>query len=120
MLLALGIPCSAQLTVILAMLGSLSLAAMFVWIAVVFGVIVLVGSLAARVVPGERPSFYMEIPPLRLPNPRNVFVKTFTRVKWYFREVMPLFVLASFLIWVGKITHVCDLVVAALRWLSCL
>jgi len=73
-----------------------------------------VGGLAARVMPGDPPQFYMELPPLRLPRPGNVLVKTYTRMVWYFKEVLPLFILASVLIWVGRITGLFDLLTAAL------
>ena len=64
--------------------------------------------------PGDPPQFYMELPPLRLPHARNVLIKTYTRMVWYFKEVLPLFILASVLIWVGRITGVFDLLTAAL------
>jgi ferrous iron transport protein B len=99
-LLALGIPCSAQLTVILAMLASLSLAAMFVWIAVVFGVIVLVGSLAARIVRGRTSDFVLELPPLRVPRPMNILIKTAARIEWYLKEAVPLFILGTLILFV--------------------
>ncbi|MDD2853462.1 MAG: nucleoside recognition domain-containing protein, partial [Desulfuromonadaceae bacterium] len=34
----------------------------------------------------------------------NVVTKTYTRMQWYFMEILPLFVLASVLLWLGKIT----------------
>ena len=52
--------------------------------------------------------FYMEIPPLRLPQPRNVLVKTLTRMQWYFIEIFPLFILASVLLWAGKLSGALD------------
>ncbi len=103
LLLALAIPCSAQLGVILAILSG-SPTALLVWGLVIAGVFLLVGALAARLMPGERPSFYMELPPLRLPQLRNVLVKTYSRMQWYLLEVLPFFLLASVVIWVGRIT----------------
>ncbi|MEK7667047.1 MAG: nucleoside recognition domain-containing protein, partial [Gemmatimonadota bacterium] len=66
-------------------------------------------SLAARLLPGEPPSFYLELPPLRRPLLRNVLLKTGTRVRWYFAEIFPLFLLASLILWVGELT-------GALQW----
>ncbi len=112
-LLALAIPCSAQLGVILGMMSTAP-RAMAVWAGFVIGVFLLVGWLSARILPGEPPVFYMEIPPLRLPRPGAVAVKTLTRMQWYFAEILPLFLLASVLIWLGKLTGVFDAVVAGL------
>ncbi len=103
MLLALAVPCSAQLGVILAILAGRP-GALAVWAIVVTGMFLLVGFLAAQLMPGERPSFYMELPPLRMPGVTNVLVKTYTRMEWYLREVFPVFILASVLIWLGQIT----------------
>jgi ferrous iron transport protein B len=112
-LLSLAIPCSAQLGVMLGLLnGQVGLLA--IWGGIVGGVFLLIGWLAAKVMPGERPTFYMELPPLRLPTLRNVLVKTYTRMEWYLREVFPLFVAASIFIWFGRLTGLFDLLVAAL------
>jgi ferrous iron transport protein B len=102
-LLALAIPCSAQLGVILGLLSGTP-GALAVWTVCILLIFLLVGFLAARVVPGERPMFYMEIPPLRLPQARNVLVKTLTRMQWYFLEIFPLFIIASVILWAGKMT----------------
>jgi ferrous iron transport protein B len=105
LLLALAIPCSAQLGVILAML-SIHPGGLLIWAGVVAFVFLLVGFLAARLMPGEQPAFSMELPPLRAPRLGNVAVKTLTRMEWYLREIIPIFLLASVLIWLGRVTGV--------------
>lgn len=102
-LLALAIPCSAQLGVILGIL-SVSRVALLVWGTTVFIVFIIVGAVAARLLPGAPPRFHMEIPPLRMPQLRNVLVKTYARMHWYFIEVLPLFLFASVLLWIGDLT----------------
>jgi len=113
-LLALAIPCSAQLGVILALLSHRPLG-LAIWVGVVTLVFLLVGYLSARLMPGRAPSFYMEIPPLRVPSLRNVLAKTYARMEWYLMEVLPLFILASVVIWVGQLTHLFQLAVSALE-----
>jgi ferrous iron transport protein B len=114
MLLALAVPCSAQLGVILALLEGKPLP-MMIWAGVVALIFLLIGFLTAMIMPGERPSFYMEVPPLRLPKISNVLVKTYVRVKWYFKEIMPLFLLASVFIWLGQLTGLFDVVLNLLK-----
>ncbi len=109
LLLALAIPCSAQMGVILGLLSGVP-GALMAWMASMVGVFLLVGFLAAQIVPGERPMFYMEIPPMRLPQFQNVMIKTLTRMQWYFMEIFPLFMIASVLLVAGKLT-------GALEWL---
>ncbi len=95
MLLALAVPCSAQLGVLLAMMATLAPASALVWVGVVLGVLMLVGWLTARVVPGEPSDFILEIPPMRRPQMSNVLMKTFSRIGWYLREVIPIFVVGT-------------------------
>lgn len=102
-LLGLAIPCSAQLGVILSILSGNPKGLLF-WAGVVGLEFILIGYLASRVLPGEAPTFILEMPPLRRPRLSNIAVKTYSRMQWYFLEVLPLFVLASFLIWIGKLT----------------
>lgn len=107
LLLALAIPCSAQLGVVFAVLAG-NVMALLVWVLAVALIFMLVGYLAGKVLPGERSSFYMEVPPLRLPKLSNVLAKTLTRLQWYFMEVFPVFIVASIILWAGKETGAFD------------
>jgi len=98
LLLALAVPCSAQLGVILGMLGALSWKATAIWMGSVVGIMLLVGYLAAKVVPGEKTEFFLEIPPIRRPNMMNIVVKTVGRIEWYLKEAVPLFILGTFIL----------------------
>ncbi|HEY0670956.1 MAG TPA: ferrous iron transport protein B, partial [Longimicrobiales bacterium] len=112
-LLALAIPCSAQLGVIMGVLA-VSPLSLLVWGASTFLVFVMVGFAGARLLPGSPASFHMEIPPLRMPRLSNVAVKTYSRMHWYFMEVLPLFLLASVLLWLGDLTGAFQWTVARL------
>lgn len=111
LLLALAIPCSAQLGVMMALLSGRP-GALAVWVGFVTLVFLLVGYLAAKVMPGGKPAFYMELPPLRLPKISNILEKTLSRMQWYFLEIIPFFILASVLIWAGKITGIFDAIIS--------
>lgn len=95
LLLALGVPCSAQLGVILGMLGGLSFQATLWWGGVVVFIMLLVGFFASKVIPGEASDFLLEIPPIRLPKFSNILIKTLVRIEWYLREAVPLFILGT-------------------------
>ncbi len=100
LLLALGVPCSAQLGVIMGMIAYLPPAAVVVWGGVVTGVMFAVGWAASRVIPGERSDFILELPPIRRPQLVNIIVKTVARLEWYLKEVLPLFALGTLLLFV--------------------
>ncbi|MCX8116922.1 MAG: ferrous iron transport protein B [Desulfobacterota bacterium] len=98
LLLALGVPCSAQLGVILGMFTGLPAFYVLLWGGLIATVIIVVGYLAAKVLPGEGSDFILELPPLRLPTLSNILVKTLARIEWYLKEAVPLFVLGTLLL----------------------
>jgi len=101
LLLALGVPCSAQLGVILGMLSDVSPVATITWVALMVGVILAVGFLAAKVIPGESSDFILEIPPIRWPEVGNLAIKTMARIEWYLREAVPLFLIGTLILFIG-------------------
>jgi len=98
-LLALAIPCSAQLGVVLGMLGGVSFTAVLIWALAMLGILLLAGFLAAKLIPGRRIPLVTELPPMRLPSLGNVLKKTGGRLKWYLIEVIPLFLLGTFIMY---------------------
>ncbi len=115
LLLALGIPCSAQLATILGILGGISFWALLTLFGVVVMQMFVVGFLAAKVLPGERSDFIMELPPLRLPAVRNLAVKTLHRIRWYLWEAVPLFLVGTALLFALDKTGLLPHIVAAGR-----
>jgi ferrous iron transport protein B len=101
LLLALGIPCSAQLGVILGIAAGFSAKATILVIGVVVSQLFLVGFLASKLIRGRSSEFIFEIPPIRVPQVKNVLLKTAYRIRWYMTEAVPLFLcgtLALFLL----------------------
>lgn len=100
LLLALGVPCSAQLGVLMGMAAILTKQAIFVWLAVILGTLFSVGWLAARLLPGKSSDFILELPPVRRPQLSSILVKTVARIEWYLKEVLPLFILGTTLLFI--------------------
>lgn len=98
LLLSLGVPCSAQLGVIMGMLGGMDSPAILIWLLIIGSSIILVGYIANRVLPGKNSDFILEIPPLRIPSFKNIFIKTVARLEWYLKEAVPLFIIATFVL----------------------
>lgn len=114
-LLSLAIPCSAQLGVLLGLMGG-KFAMLSIWAFTVLLVFLASGFLCKYLVKGEDTSFFMELPPLRMPSFMNVFIKTYTRMIWYFKEVIPIFLMASVVIWLGKLTGIFDFLVRVMSY----
>ncbi len=109
-LLALAVPCSAQLGVIMSLFEK-NFIGLVLWASIITLIFLPVGYIGAKLMPGEGPVFFMEVPPLRLPKLSNILIKTYSRMEWYFMEVFPLFILASVLIWIGQISGIFNFLV---------
>ncbi|HHU75334.1 MAG TPA: ferrous iron transport protein B [Firmicutes bacterium] len=97
-LLGIAIPCSAQLGVIFGMVAPLGISYLFLYLAVIIGVFMLLGLIMARVLPGRSTDLLIDLPPLRLPQLKNVLKKTYHRTGHFIKEASPLFALGALLI----------------------
>ena len=98
--MALAIPCSAQLGVVLGLLGGISFGATVIWAGAMVLVLLSAGWLAGKLVKGRRVPLVTELPPMRMPVLGNVLKKTGGRLKWYLIEVIPLFLLGTLIMFV--------------------
>jgi ferrous iron transport protein B len=107
LLLALGIPCSAQLGVILGITSQIGTAGILWWLGTVAVVLFAVGWLSSLLLPGRQSDFILELPPLRVPRVGNIALKTLARIEWYLKEAVPLFFLGTLILflldWFGAI-----------------
>jgi len=106
LLLALGVPCSAQLGVILGISAGFSGKATLVVIGVVVSQLVLVGYLSSKLIRGRVSEFIFEIPPIRVPQMKNVLLKTGHRILWYLKEAVPLFLAGTLALFILDKAHV--------------
>lgn len=67
---------------------------------------IVVGWVSAKLLPGGRSNFYIEIPPLRLPMAKNIIKKAWFRMYCYFVEILPVFIFTSLVMW---LLDYCDL-----------
>lgn len=105
LLLALGVPCSAQIGVMVGMFAWLPTWGIFTWASVVGLSIIFVGFLASKLLPGEKADFILEIPPLRMPKMENILIKTLARGEWFLKEAVPLFLLGTFILFILDNLH---------------
>lgn len=92
-LIAMSIPCMAQTAVIIGLLGAYGLQ----YIAVVYGTLFILfislGMLLNRLMPGESPEIFVEIPPYRIPHLKTLLQKTWIRVRGFLVEAVPFILL---------------------------
>ena len=100
MLLVSGLPCAPLLAVMLVILGKISWTASVFLAAFLIMQIFVVGMAASRLLPGKSQGLILEIPRMRVPRPRIVLVKTWRRTMEFMREAVPIFLIASFAVFV--------------------
>ena len=108
LLLSLAVPCSAQLGVLMAMMASVSMRAVVFWVILMMLISCVIGWLAAKLYGGGTSDFILELPPMRRPQLGNVVAKTFARLEWYLKEVIPLFILGTMILFVLDKLRVLD------------
>lgn len=113
-LLALSIPCAAQWGVILGLLSHYP-SALMIWGLIIFLIFLVVGYITDKMLPGNKANFYISLPPLRLPIFKNILKKTYLRMKWYFWEIIPIFMFASVLLWLGHLTGLFEVIIQGLQ-----
>jgi len=88
-LLAICVPCMAQMAMVFGALGSKGL----IYIGIVFLTLtilyVVLGLILNRFIPGESPEIFLEIPSYRRPSMRATFKKTWMRIRWFIKEAIP-------------------------------
>jgi len=95
-LIAFGIPCSAQLGINISILGRMDISAFVITFSVIAFINILVGVVLNKFLKGgEKSYFIQELPPMRFPNPKAVFIKTYYRLYWFLKEAVPVFIFAA-------------------------
>ena len=100
LLLILGIPCAPLLAVMLVILQPMAVTAHIALFGTLLVQILSAGALASRVLPGGDPDLILEIPPMRVPRPRIILRKTWRRSFHFIQEALPVFIIASFAVFV--------------------
>lgn len=97
-LLAISIPCSAQLGVIVGLLAPLGGYYITIYLVVILFVFVVVGKLLSILIPGKSCPLLLNLPPLRFPRISNVVKKTFHKSLGFLKDAAPLFAMGAMLI----------------------
>ncbi|MBF0408768.1 MAG: ferrous iron transporter B [Candidatus Riflebacteria bacterium] len=99
-LLFLSAPCAPLMAVMLTILEKISFTATITVFGIILSQMYLAGVLANLILPGPRASLLLEIPPMRIPKPFVILKSAFRKTYFFVREAVPLFVLASALMFV--------------------
>jgi len=100
-LIGLAIPCSSQMSVNIAILALQPISAFFIVIIVLTIIELIAGLILNRIIPEEKQSdLIIEIPPIRLPDPKLLILKTYYRTMWFLKEAVPLFIFGALILFI--------------------
>jgi len=95
-LLSIAVPCMAQTAMIFAIfskLGTDFTYAPIVYISLVFITLIILyfvaGFILNRVVKGDNPEIFLEIPSYQIPHLKTTFKKTWMRIRWFLKDALP-------------------------------
>ena len=113
-LMAICIPCAAQLAMIVGLVGKAGTRGLLVVFGTLFLVWIILGYLMNLLIRGESPEIFVEIPPYRLPYFSGLAKKIWMRIEGFLREAVPFVILGVLIVnvlytlriieFVGKIT----------------
>jgi ferrous iron transport protein B len=98
LLLILTVPCAPLLSVMMVLLARLSIWATVVFFGLLLVQFFIVGALANLLIPGKRPDFVLELPPMRAPRLKVTLIKTGHQITWFLKEAIPYFLLGTFVL----------------------
>jgi len=110
-LMAIAVPCSAQIAVIAALMTRVAWYDSLAYFAILIAIFVAVGTVLARITPGESTALLIDLPTLRLPRPGNVVRKSGLKVWNFMGEVAGFFLVGALLISTLQVT-------GALGWIQ--
>jgi ferrous iron transport protein B len=88
-LMTMAIPCASQSAMIFGMLAPYGLRYILAVYLSLFTTFALTGYLLHRLIGGESPEIFLEIPPYRMPNLVSLLKKTFIRIREFLKEAVP-------------------------------
>ena len=110
-LIAFALPCSAQLSMNMAILGNAGFLAFIIAVGILVVVEISAGAVLNRILPNDkRQVFIQELPTFRAPSLAAIAKKTGYRVWWFLKEAIPIFVIAALVIFLIDLSGFLDIV----------
>jgi ferrous iron transport protein B len=97
-LLAICVPCMAQLAMVFGILGKYGLFYIGIVFATLVTLYIVLGLILNRFIKGASPEIFLEIPSYRRPSIKATIKKTWMRIRWFLKEAIPFLFLGVFII----------------------
>jgi len=109
-MMAIAVPCFAQLAMVFGLVGKHGTIALSMVFGTLFLVWVLLGFFLNKIMKGESPEIFVEIPPYRLPSFRVLMKKLWMRVLSFIKEAIPFMLLGVLFMNVLYALHIIDFI----------
>lgn len=109
-LMAIAIPCMAQIAMVFGLVGKYGVRGLAPVFGTLFVVWVLLGIVMDRLLPGESPEIFTEIPPYRIPYFKALSKKLWMRTYWFLKEAIPYVLLGVFIVNVLYSLHIIEFI----------
>ncbi|MBN1308767.1 MAG: ferrous iron transporter B [Chitinispirillaceae bacterium] len=96
-LTAIAVPCMSLQAMVAGLAGRHGVRGLLLVFCTLGVVWVVLGVILRRLVKGESPEIFVEIPPYRFPDLRSLFKKIAIRIKWFLKEAVPFVLLGVFI-----------------------
>ena len=117
-LMAIAVPCSAQIAVIVGLMSKASPIYAASYVAFLVGVFALLGTVLNKLVPGVSTDLLIDLPSLRIPRLDNVLRKSLVKVWHFMIEVAAFFAIGALIIGLLEITGALGWIVEVARPLT--
>jgi len=97
-LMAVCVPCMAQIAMIIGLIGGFGIKGMAIVFGTLFLVWIILGVLLKKIIKGEKPEIFIEIPPYRIPYIGALLKKLWMRTKGFLKEAVPYVLLGVFFV----------------------
>ena len=109
-IMAIAVPCFAQLAMVVGLVGKYGTLALSMVFGTLFIVWVALGFILNKVMKGESPEIFLEIPPYRLPNIKALLKKLWMRVLSFIKEAIPFMLMGVLFVNILYALHVIDFI----------
>ncbi len=109
-LMAIAIPCMAQIAMVVGLVGNYGANALALVFGTLFIVWVILGLLLNRILKGESPEIFVEIPPYRFPYFPALLKKLWMRILWFLKEAVPFVLLGVLFVNILYALHIIEFI----------
>ena len=107
-IMAIAIPCMAQIAMVIGLVGAHGIKGIGIVFITLFIVWFILGFFLNKLIKGESPEIFMEIPPYRIPYWKGLLKKVWMRIRWFLSEAVPYVLLGVFLINILDVLGIID------------